>query len=110
MADAWLGNVGFPAAKAVNVFVSDLEETGLVFTTVLVLQVFLAGVCGAILISCFQRRRHSSLGSVIKVRNSFRPWRPGGQNFFITKWDLTFSSYCLPNVDCEYECGRVWCP
>lgn len=28
--------------------------------------VFLAGVCGAILISCFQRRRHSSLGSVIK--------------------------------------------
>lgn len=28
--------------------------------------VFLAGVCGAILISCFQRRRHSSLGSAIK--------------------------------------------
>lgn len=28
--------------------------------------VFLAGVCGAILISCFQRRRHSTLGSIIK--------------------------------------------
>ncbi|KAG0718096.1 hypothetical protein GWK47_053156 [Chionoecetes opilio] len=29
--------------------------------------VFLAGVCGAILISCFQRSRHSTFGSLIKV-------------------------------------------